>query len=204
MYDFIDSREGLVYHAKLSEQAERFDDMMYFMRRLAEFRTELTVEERNLFSVAYKNTVGSRRSCWRILNTEQRKAMQKHSDLDKIPLLERYKEDIEIELTELCYEVLDVLDDHLLPYARTSESKVFYYKLKGDYFRYLSEVKKNPGQRKEAAEGALDGYREASELGSRTLAPTDPIRLGLALNFAVFYHEILESPERCLYPGSFI
>ncbi|KAK3276316.1 hypothetical protein CYMTET_15599 [Cymbomonas tetramitiformis] len=195
-FEFADSREGLVYHARLSEQAERFDDMAAFMRRVAELRTELTVEERNLFSVAFKNSIGSRRSCWRVLNTESTRVAHQRTDLNKAKFLERYKDAVEIELTDLCYEVLDILDDYLLPHAKTSESKVFYYKLKGDYCRYLSEIKQNPGQRKEAAEGALDAYREASELGSRTLAPTDPIRLGLALNFAVFFYEILDSPER--------
>merc|ERR1712060_587170 len=39
-------------------------------------------------------------------------------------------------------------------------------------------------------------YQEASDISQTNLAPTHPIRLGLALNFSVFYYEILNSPER--------
>ena len=56
-----------VYFAKLAEQAERYDEMADYMKAVGGAPGELTVEERNLLSVAYKNAVGSRRascSCW--------------------------------------------------------------------------------------------------------------------------------------------
>jgi len=49
-----DSREENVYMAKLAEQAERYDEMVQNMKRVSCLDTELTVEERNLLSVAYK------------------------------------------------------------------------------------------------------------------------------------------------------
>ncbi len=48
-------RDSLVYMAKLAEQAERFDEMVDHMKAVAKQPQELTVEERNLLSVAYKN-----------------------------------------------------------------------------------------------------------------------------------------------------
>jgi len=66
---------------------------------------------------------------------------------------------------------------------------------KGDYYRYLAEFKTG-ADRKEAAEQSLKAYQAASEIASVDLAPTHPIRLGLALNFSVFYYEILNSPEK--------
>jgi 14-3-3 protein epsilon len=50
--------------------------------------------------------------------------------------------------------------------------------------------------RKEAAEHSLVAYKSAQEIALTDLPPTHPIRLGLALNFSVFYYEILNSPDR--------
>merc|ERR1712024_411768 len=131
-------REDNVYKAKLAEQAERYDEMVASMKTVASLDVELTVEERNLLSVAYK---------------------------------------------------------HLIPCSDTGESKVFYHKMKGDYHRYLAEFATS-NDRKEAAENALVAYKAASDIAMTELATTHPIRLGLALNFSVFYYEILNSPDR--------
>ena len=61
--------------------------------------------------------------------------------------------------------------------------------------RYLAEFQ-SADERKTSASDALDAYQSASELANQDLPPTHPIRLGLALNFSVFYYEILNSPER--------
>ncbi|KAJ7387670.1 hypothetical protein OS493_001008 [Desmophyllum pertusum] len=66
---------------------------------------------------------------------------------------------------------------------------------KGDYFRYQAEFSKDD-ERKEAAQESLKAYKKASDLATKELESTNAIRLGLALNFSVFYYEILNSPER--------
>jgi len=75
---------------------------------------------------------------------------------------------------------------------------VYVYR-KGDYYRYLAEFATG-NDRKEAAENSLMSYKTASDIATTDLASTHPIRLGLALNFSVFYYEILNSPDRaCRY-----
>lgn len=113
----------------------------------------------------------------------------------KKQLIEKYRKAIEDELKEICNDVLGILEKCLIPAATTGESKVFYFKMKGDYHRYLAEFATG-SERKDAAENALVAYKSASDTAMSELPPTHPIRLGLALNFSVFYYEILNSPDR--------
>jgi len=189
-----DGREGNVYAAKLAEQAERYDEMVESMKKVACSNVELTVEERNLLSVAYKNVIGARRASWRIITSIEQKEENKGNE-HHVTKIKEYRSKIKKELANICTDILSVLDDHLIPTASTGESKVFYYKMKGDYHRYLAEFASGNG-RKEAAENSLIAYKSASDIAVTELAPTHPIRLGLALNFSVFYYEILNSPDR--------
>ena len=106
-----------------------------------------------------------------------------------------YKRRIENELNSVAEDILALIDRHLLPNATTGESRVFYYKMKGDYHRYVAEYSAGD-VRVTAAENALVAYKAASDIAMTELATTHPIRLGLALNFSVFYYEILNSPQR--------
>ena len=71
------TREELIYMAKITEQTERFEDMLDHMKKVVLLNQELTVEERNLLSVAYKNTVGSRRTAWRAISSIEQKEESK-------------------------------------------------------------------------------------------------------------------------------
>jgi len=189
-----DEREEAVYMAKLAEQAERYYEMVESMKKVAKLNVELTIEERNLFSVAYKNVVGARRASWRIVSSIEQKEESKGNTVHAQRTKE-YKATIEKELSDICKDILDLLDNHLLKAATSGESKVFYHKMKGDYHRYLAEFAVG-NERKDAAQNSLTSYKTASEIAATELAPTHPIRLGLALNFSVFYYEILNSPDR--------
>jgi len=189
-----EAREINVYMAKLAEQAERYDEMVEAMKKVASLDVELTVEERNLLSVAYKNVIGARRASWRIISSIEQKEENKGNE-SHVGKIRSYRQKVEAELGAICKDILAVIDEHLIPGATTGESKVFYYKMKGDYHRYLAEFSSG-NSRKEAAENSLIAYKSASDIANTELPPTHPIRLGLALNFSVFYYEILNSPDR--------
>ncbi|KAK9381279.1 14-3-3 domain-containing protein [Kockiozyma suomiensis] len=190
-------RETKTFLARLCEQAERYDEMVSYMKDVAKLGSELTVDERNLLSVAYKNVIGTRRASWRIISSIEQKEESKGSE-QHVAQIREYRSKIENELEQVCGDVLDVLSDYLIPHAETGESKVFYYKMKGDYHRYLAEFASGD-KRKEAATAAHDAYKTATDIAQTDLTPTHPIRLGLALNFSVFYYEILNSPDRACH-----
>ncbi|KAL1302087.1 hypothetical protein AAFC00_002525 [Neodothiora populina] len=190
-------RESKTFLARLSEQAERYDEMVTYMKEVAKVGGELTVDERNLLSVAYKNVVGTRRASWRIISSIEQKEEQKGSD-KHVSIIREYRQKIETELEKVCQDVLDVLDESLIPKAESGESKVFYHKMKGDYHRYLAEFASGE-KRKGAATAAHEAYKNATDVAQTELTPTHPIRLGLALNFSVFYYEILNSPDRACH-----
>ncbi|XP_015512573.1 14-3-3 protein zeta isoform X3 [Neodiprion pinetum] len=186
-------KEELVQRAKLAEQAERYDDMAAAMKAVTETGVELSNEERNLLSVAYKNVVGARRSSWRVISSIEQKT---EGSERKQQMAKEYREKVEKELREICYDVLQgLLDKYLIPKASNPESKVFYLKMKGDYYRYLAEVATGD-TRNTVVDDSQKAYQDAFEISKSQMQPTHPIRLGLALNFSVFYYEILNSPDK--------
>jgi len=185
-------KDELVQRAKLAEQAERYDDMASSMKAVTETGIELTNEERNLLSVAYKNVVGARRSSWRVISSIEQKT---EGSEKKQEMAKEYRVKVENELKEICNDVLGLLDKYLVPKASNAESKVFYLKMKGDYYRYLAEVAGGEGKAA-VVEDSQAAYQEAFDVAKSKMQPTHPIRLGLALNFSVFYYEILNSPDK--------
>lgn len=185
-------RGELVQKAKLAEQAERYDDMASCMKKVTEMNDELSNEERNLLSVAYKNVVGARRSSWRVISSIEQKTEgneKKHS------MAREYRQQIEKELNEVCNDVLSLLDKHLVPKASNAESKVFYLKMKGDYYRYLAEVASSE-KKADVVDESEKAYRAALDIAKAQMQPTHPIRLGLALNYSVFFYEIQNHSEK--------
>jgi len=182
----------LVPRAKLAEQAERYDDMAAAMKKVTERGEELTNEERNLLSVAYKNVVGARRSSWRVISSIEQKT---EGNQQKQTMAKEYREKVEKELREICDDVLALLDKFLIAKSSSAESKVFYLKMKGDYYRYKAEVA-DADHKADVVKESEKSYQEAFNISKDQMQPTHPIRLGLALNFSVFYYEIVNAPDK--------
>jgi len=192
-------RDKNVYFAKLAEQAERYDEMAEYMKLVGESGEELTVEERNLLSVAYKNAVGSRRAAWRIISSVQEKEKSK-GNAANVGFAQQYRSKVETELQEICDKILKILQPSdnkeagLIAKANGGESKVFYQKMLADYYRYIAEFTEGEAKSKAAGQ-ANSAYQDAEDVAKADLAVTHPIRLGLALNFSVFKYEVMSEPE---------
>ncbi|KAK3120496.1 hypothetical protein QOZ80_9AG0688670 [Eleusine coracana subsp. coracana] len=166
--------------------------MVDCMKKLARMDVDMNAEERHLFSVGFKNTVGARRASWRILSSLQEKITA--GDQSGV-MINAYIKKVEEELRMVCNEILSIIAIHCLPLATSGENAVFFYKMKGDYYRYLAEFSMGT-EKKATADQALMAYQHAMVVASSELSPAHQIRLGLALNFSVFFYEIMNSHER--------
>jgi 14-3-3 protein epsilon len=158
------SREELLYLARLAEQCERYDEMVEYASEFAKAGgDELTLEERNILSVAFKNVVGTRRAAWRVLSSIEKKENNK-GNTSNVEKVKHYKTQIEEELTRVCQDILVLLEQFLIPHTNSEEAQVFFYKMKGDYYRYIAEYAVAE-KRNAAAQKALQSYQEAHEIG---------------------------------------
>jgi len=176
-----------VYMAKLAEQAERYEEMVEYMKSVVKDKgSDLNLEERNLLSVAYKNVVGARRASLRIIGSIETKEKGKGSE--HAAQVTSYKVKVSKELDTICNDILVLLDEYLIKEGVSAEPKVFYCKMKADYYRYLAEFSEGPTKAEHS--GSADGAYKAATESAKGLAPTHPIRLGLALNYSVFQYEV--------------
>ena len=182
------TREEYVYLSKLYEKAERFPDMVKSINKYVELDPKLTKEERNLLSAGYKNIISDKRSSWRLLNNLEQKEEEKKNTTQSAYIKE-IKEKIEKELNSIVDEIQSIIDKYLLPNAIDVENKVFYLKLKADYFRYKCEFTSDK-EFDDACAKAEKAYKEAYEISNKEMSITNSTRLGLDLNFSVFYYEI--------------
>lgn len=189
------TREDFIYLAKMSEQCERFDEMLGFVRKFSSMSDALlTPDERHVFSVAYKNAVGNRRAELRVLTVVEQKEQRKHNiNDDSIQQIARYRSLIEAELVKLCNEVTAFIDDKMLPLSKNPNNEIYFKKMKGDYLRYLAEFM-DEEDCTDIVRHALKAYEAAEKLAKNNLPPTHPLRLGLLLNLSVFYYEVLQEP----------
>jgi len=181
--------------ARVAERAERFDEMADFMEQRIMKGMPLNPEERDMFSAAFKNSLSERRHAVRVAvgvaQQEEADGNQTHSSLAT-----GYRTKVEAELQAICNRVLSLLGNNLVPSAQPGEEKTFYLKMKGDYHRYLAEFAQaeNRGSIAQDANVAYSaGMQEAV-----ALPVTHPVRLGLALNFSVFQHEVMQDTNSAI------
>ena len=181
------SREELVFLAKLYEKAERYTDMVKTIHKFVELDPKLTKEERNILSSGYKNIISDKRASWRLLNSMEKKESKKNTS--NVENIKTVKNLVEKDLTQIIDEVQAVIDKYLIPNSTDSENKVYYLKLKGDYYRYKCEFAVGK-EFQEACTKAENIYKEANEIANKSIPISNSTRLGLALNYSVFFYEI--------------
>lgn len=186
-------REVYIYAATLLENASFMPEEMFkCMKRVIELDPVLSYEERNLLSVVYKNAL-----------TEFRKALrdlENHFNNTEIPTRKKflceYKAKLLGKLHAICDDLINLIDDKLIPSNRENEAIAFFEKLKADYFRYKCEFLKED-ERQEFAAAAQDGYEKAIKIVKEEIHDyhVKSFYLGLMLNYSVFLYEIVDNKD---------
>ena len=183
------SDEEHIFMARVAEQAERFEDMVDFLKPVLDSKgAALSSDERNLLSVAFKSLISSKRTAWRTITAiEQNPKYQKYASS-----LAGYKNKIEHALYADCEKIIDIVRTKVLSKSCEDEPRAFFVKMVGDYYRYIAETAQ--GDKLEQVKNeALKSYAEAQKI---TLPPCNSIKLGLALNFSVFYYEVMKDQKK--------
>eukprot|EP01097_Dermamoeba_algensis_P002314 TRINITY_DN1923_c0_g2_i1.p1 TRINITY_DN1923_c0_g2~~TRINITY_DN1923_c0_g2_i1.p1 ORF type:complete len:239 (-),score=62.56 TRINITY_DN1923_c0_g2_i1:531-1247(-) len=193
----MNDREKKLFLAKVSDLAERYDEMVRIMRGVVDDGSQqLSQEERDMLNVAYKNAVGARRSSWRLISS----LLQRETDPNKQEALKEERQKVEKEVVSYCQEALQVLDQ-VIQTTQKLDFKIYFYKMKGDYNRYIGEVTADASVKEMATKSGQEAYQKALEVVENNkdqFSKVSPIVLGLSLNYSVFFFEILKNKEEAI------
>ena len=189
-------RDADLEMVQILDQTDRHQDMIDIMKRVIDLNPCLTADERALLSVSYKNVISVRRDGLRMLSglLEQDQTKENPRRVEQVT---EYRKKITSELDAYCLELIQLVDEKLLPEAKDAEARLFYEKLKGDYFRYVAESKEGE-ERQEYSEKARKEYEKALETAEKEIQPHEPAYLGLILNYSVYLCEIAGQKQEAI------
>jgi 14-3-3 protein epsilon len=198
----VDERELLLYYLGILystdhhvERMDEQDENIHSMKRVITLNPVLQPEERSILSLAYKNAVSSRRKAIReVQSLVQQSGSSLH--VRRHQRLLEFLTTLQIELRAICLDLIELIDTSLSPASCMPDQRVFYEKMKGDYYRYICESKDDTFT--QYAIKAKDSYQTALEIAKHEFPCTSPIYLGLVLNFSVFLYEIMELPDEAI------
>lgn len=168
---------------------------------------DLLPRERELFFAAWQGLIAPKRHAWLTVTenlldlrgTQARGSPRAGRQVEGVAALAEYASNIEDEIRLACQQCLGTLQTLLGGAGVSTESAMFYRQMQGDAIRYQLEVTTDAAARAELTSDALAAYTQATEgVNAAGLAPTNPVRLGLALNFAVFHHTTLNEPREAV------
>jgi hypothetical protein len=130
----MSTRSKTAFRAELCLQADRYEEMVKYIKELITDPQEFSSDERNLFLIAFKHILSPKQNAWRTFvgldNPED-------ANEEELELIREQKKTVENEIEGLCNDVLTMVDDIMLPSSQSAEGKVFFNKMKGDYLRYV-------------------------------------------------------------------
>lgn len=189
-----ENRNNLIFMARLYDKSEKYENMVECINSFIKLNSLLTIEERNILSSGYKNILSPKRFSWRYLQNQYKKEEKENHKTAASYVLE-IKNKVELEILNICVNIINIIDNFLLPNANEIEFKVYYLKMKADYYRYQCEVSSIEENFNKNIQNAEYTYKNAYNLAEEFLPISSITRLGTALNYSVFLYEIKEMSQ---------
>ena len=185
--------EELSSLAQIALIAERYEDASKYIEELIKKKKDdLNKDEKNIFYKSFKNIINSKRSAWRSADYME----EKEKNDERIAMIKNYKEILEKDIYDVCKNVIALINNFLLTKTILDESKIFFLKMKADYYRYLSEFQ-SLIENKNYLDESEKNYKNAIEL-SQNISWINPTKLGLYLNYSVFYYENKKDTKKAI------
>ena len=183
------SPDDILYTVKTLSRLGRHDDAIAMFDHFLEVKTELTKDERTIFFVVYKYGIDASRQSQRSINLYYTQN-QEEGNTERADLLDKYRNLVADKIIHNAQKAIDIIDNVLLDSASDPAALGYYYKMKGDMYRYIAEtseiIEKDKG-----TENGKKAYLDAIQICNENLSPVDATRLGAILNAAVFRYEHL-------------
>lgn len=161
------------------------------MKSATETGIELSSEEWNLLRIAYRSFILTKRDSWSSVSKQEERLSGKMKLIAK-----EFREKIETEIYDICNDLLGIVDLYCNPALATNpETKIFYLRMKADCLRYLAEIAQDENKRKFVTESEKV-YKEAFDVAKSKLQPINSLRLGLVVNYSVFYKDVMMDGEK--------
>jgi len=187
--------EACLLNIKIADETARYDDMFGFINNFIKLKkaSDFSEEERSLIFQAYKQFICQKRSAYKIISNIEKKEINKGSN--KLSIISSYKKLICDEIDQYCQEIVVNIENLFLKSIINNEDKAFYMKLRADHLRYRTEIitkDSNP----QLIVITEEAYKLAKEFSDERLPMSHPLRLGIDLNYAIFFSTILKNKDK--------
>jgi hypothetical protein len=182
--------DDAIYMVRVAQELGRPQDMIPLAKHVLRLSRRVDMQQRVILSQAYHESVNGLRQSFSVVQFVGHTA----DTPEKVQAVESYLAKLRAELRAICLELIQMTDEKLLPVATSRTDEIFYYKMKGDYWRYDAEFEVRE-LREHAVANAQSSYETAMAMADEDLDATNPIRLGLILNYCVFLVEVKGDTE---------
>lgn len=202
------SKHQFYYLISISSTCERYDDVLLTFESLFSNYQSciLSSKERSILETALKTTVSSKEKKLNKLDHLLQYSQQKENDLEDnenhqslLQGIRTEKNRISKEIVTYAQRVLCLIDDFIMKIISINtkgidrEAEVFYSRMKGDIYKYLSQVEPDDDSKQKAVIQANNNYNDAYKLGGQFLPISNKVYLRTVLSYANFLLFVLNN-----------